>query len=314
VTTPTVLIATWRDGLFRVAGETIRHEFPGRTVCALTSDGRGGALAILDRCSVGRLTAEGEWRTVADLDTSLACCLELDGAIYAGTEDARVLRLDERGQCVVLDGLNTVPGREKWYAGAALIDGKLIGPPLGIRSMSATCDGAVLLVNVHVGGIPRSLDRGTTWLPTLDIELDVHEVSAHPSRPELVAAAAAAGLCVSHDAGATWTVEQEGLHAPYCSAVAFAGDEILVAASAGHFVAEGAIYHRPIEGSGPLRPLDGGFPHRIAGICDTDCIDVAGSRIALADRAGNLYCSEDLGRTWSCRSTGAQSPSAVALI
>ncbi|HEY2590624.1 MAG TPA: hypothetical protein VGI35_03445 [Steroidobacteraceae bacterium] len=312
--TPTVLIATWRDGLFTVTGDSIRHEFAGRTVCGLTRDRGGGALAILDRRSVGRLTAAGDWRTVADVDTSLACCLEVDGAIYAGTEDARVLRIDARGQSVELDGFNAVPGREKWYAGAALIDGKLIGPPLGIRSMSATRDGAVLLVNVHVGGIPRSLDGGRTWQPTLDIELDVHEVVAHPSRPELVAAAAAAGLCVSHDAGATWTVEQEGLHAAYCSAVAFAGDELLVAASAGHFAAEGAVYHRPIEGNPPLRLLDGGFPERISGICDTDCIDVAGSKVALADRAGNLYCSEDFGRTWTCRSTGARSPSAVALI
>ena len=314
MTTPTVLIATWRDGLFIVAGETIRHEFPGRTVCGLTSDRLGGALAILDRRSVGRLTVAGDWRTLADVDTDLACCLELEGAIYAGTEDARVLRIDARGQCVVLDGFNAVPGREKWYAGAAVIDGKLIGPPLGIRSMTATCDGAALLVNVHVGGIPRSLDGGRTWQPTLDIDLDVHEVSAHPSRPGLVAAAAAAGVCFSRDAGATWALELEGLHASYCSAVAFAGDELLVAASAGHFAAEGAIYHRPIEGSGPLRPLEGGFPERIAGICDTDCIDVAGSRIALADRAGNLYCSENLGRSWACHSTGARSPSAVALI
>jgi hypothetical protein len=314
MTTPTVLIATWRDGLFMVAGGTIRHEFPGRTVCGLTRDGRGGALAILDRRSVGRLTAAGEWQSVAEVDTTLACCLEHRGAIYAGTEDARVLRIDARGECEVLEGFNAVPGREKWYAGAALIDGKLVGPPLGIRSMSATCDEAVLLVNVHVGGIPRSLDGGKTWQPTLDVELDVHEVCAHPSRPELVAAAAAAGLCVSHDAGKTWTVEQEGLHAPYCSAVAFAGDQLLVANSDGHFAAEGAIYQRRIDGSGPLRPLDGGFPRRISGICDTDCIDVVDPCIALADRAGNLYCSEDLARTWSCRSTGARSPSSVTSI
>ena len=314
MTTPTVLIATWRDGLFRVTGDSIGHEFAGRTVCGLTRDGRGGALAILDRHSVGRLTRAGEWRHVAEVDSSLVCCLELGGAIYAGTEDARVLRIDAQGRCEPLDAFDSVPGREKWYAGAALIDGKLIGPPLGVRSMTATCDGVALLVNVHVGGIPRSLDGGGTWHPTLDIELDVHEVTAHPSRPNVVAAASAAGLCTSRDGGATWTLEREGLHAHYCSAVAFAGDGLLVAASADHFAAEGAIYRRPVDGSGPWLPLDGGFPRRISGICDTDCMDVNASSIAVADRAGNLYQSEDLGRTWSCRATGARSPSSVALI
>ena len=314
MTTPTVLIGTWRDGLFIVTGDSIRHEFTGRTVCGLTRDRRGGVLAILDRHRVGRLTRAGEWQLVAEVESSLACCLELGEAIYGGSEDARVLRIDARGRCEALDAFDTVAGREKWYAGAALIDGKLVGPPLGVRSMAATCDEAALLVNVHVGGIPRSTDGGSTWQPTLEVDLDVHEVSAHPSRPELVAAASAAGLCISRDAGATWTVEQEGLHARYCSAVAFAGDDLLVAASDGHFAAEGAIYRRSVDGTAPLRPLEGGFPRWVSGICDTDGIAVEGSRIAVADRAGNLYLSDDFGRRWSCRATGARSPSAIALL
>ena len=71
--------------------------------------------------------------------------------------------------------------------------------------MAATCDGAVLLVNVHVGGVPRSTDSGLTWRPPIDINSDVHQVCAHPTRPDIVIAAA--GLCISRDAGATWTIE-----------------------------------------------------------------------------------------------------------
>jgi len=66
----------------------------------------------------------------------------------------------------------------------------------------------VLLANVHVGGIPRSVDGGVTWQPTIDIDSDVHEVRAHPKRRGTVVAAAAVGLCTSSDGGATWTVEQ----------------------------------------------------------------------------------------------------------
>ena len=60
-------------------------------------------------------------------------------------------------------GFDEVPGRDTWYAGSAVINGQVVGPPLGIRSMSATADGSAILANVHVGGIPRSTDGGATW-------------------------------------------------------------------------------------------------------------------------------------------------------
>ena len=117
----------------------------------------------------------------------------------------------------------------------------------GIRSITATSDRAVILANVHVGGIARSTDGGVTWQPTIDVDSDVHEVRAHPNRPDIVMAAAAIGLCASRDGGVTWDVEQEGLHASYCSAVAFAGDDVLVAASVDHFARQGAIYRRRVD-------------------------------------------------------------------
>ena len=42
-----VLVATWRDGLFIVAGETLDQELRDKSVGALAPDGRGGALAML---------------------------------------------------------------------------------------------------------------------------------------------------------------------------------------------------------------------------------------------------------------------------
>jgi hypothetical protein len=115
----------------------------------------------------------------------------------------------------------------------------------------------VLLANVHVGGIPRSFDRGATWQPTIDTDSDVHEVRAHPTRPGLVVAAAAIGLCISMDGGATWEIEQTGLHASYCSAVGFADDDILVAAATDHFAPLGAIYRRAVDEHRPLVKVAG---------------------------------------------------------
>jgi hypothetical protein len=234
--------------------------------------------------------------------------------IYVGSDHASVSRVSAAGQIEQLRGFDAVAGRDEWYAGTALIDGKLIGPPLGVRSITATSDGAVLLANVHVGGIPRSVDRGATWQPTLDIHSDVHEVRAHPNRPGIVAAAAAVGLCTSSDGGATWAVEQRGLHASHCSAVAFAGDDILVSAAAGPFAREGAIYRRGLDERGPLIRVTGGLPEWFDGIVHTGCIAANGSAVAVADMKGNLYVSADHGRTWSCRAQDIPTPSSILIV
>ncbi len=171
----------------------------------------------------------------------------------------------------------------------------------------------MLLANVHVGGIPRSTDGGATWQPTIDIDNDVHEVRAHPNRPDIVMAAAATGLCTSRDAGATWEIEHDGLHASYCSAVAFAGDDVLVAAAADHFAPQGAIYRRRVDGSGPLAVIGGGLPAWIQGIADTGCVVAHGAAVAIADRQGSLYVSADAGRTWSHQADGLPTPSGVLI-
>jgi len=313
---PTPLMATWSDGVFVLSPDTIRHELAGHAVRGLKRDGRGSALAVVDGRTVRRRSADGAWHVIATatVDQSFSCCLPVGDRLYAGTDDARVVRVIDEGHWEPLAGFDRVDGRDRWYAGTAVVDGKVVGPPLGVRSMTATCDGAALLVNIHVGGIPRSADGGATWQPTIDVEVDVHQVSAHPTRPDLVAAAGGAGLCISRDAGATWTVEHDGLHAPHCSAVAFVGDDIFVAASQDPFAAQGAVYRRPIAGSGPLQPVGGGLPRWLVGVCDTDCIAVEGAFVVIADRSGNAYVSDDLGRTWACRPTGHDDPSACVLV
>jgi photosystem II stability/assembly factor-like uncharacterized protein len=179
--------------------------------------------------------------------------------------------------------------------------------------MAATSDGAVLLANVHVGGIPRSTDGGVTWQPTIDIDSDVHEVRAHPVHRDIVIAAAAVGLCVSRDGGATWSAEDEGLHASYCSAVAFSEQDILVSASSDHFATKGVIYRRPIDGIGPLQPV-AGLPEWLEGITDTGCIAANGSVLAVADKGGNLYVSDDAGNSWLRRGSNLPPISNVLIV
>jgi hypothetical protein len=234
------------------------------------------------------------------------------GLLYVGTDDARVFRLTEDHDLVPLRGFERVEGRDTWTAGQMLVDGRLVGPPLGIRSMAATL-GGVLLANVHVGGIPRSTDAGETWHPTIAVDTDVHEVRGHPTRENVVAAAAGAGLCLSSDGGATWSVRSDGLHAPHCSAVAFVGDDVLITASESPFASKGRIYrHSPGE-EASLTAVEG-LPEWTEGVVDTHCLTVSGSSVAFVDQAGNVYVSRDAGASWSLRARGLPSPSGILLL
>jgi hypothetical protein len=309
-----VLVATWRDGLIAIADSNSVHELKGQPVRGLTSDREGGTLAVVGGHTLRQRSASGAWRTIAMSESSLSCIVTVATEIYVGTDDAKILRLSAGGHLENVGGFADVPGRDTWYAGAALIDGKLLGPPLGSRSMTATCDGAALLANVHVGGIPRSTDGGATWHSTIKIDEDVHEVRAHVSSSDIVVAAAATGLCLSRDGGATWRIEREGLHAHYCSAVAFAGTDVVVAASEDHFAARGGVYRRPLDEPGPLMPVGGGLPQWLDGIVDTTCIASRASGLALADRGGNVYLSKDTGHTWSRIAERLATPSSVFIV
>jgi hypothetical protein len=315
VTKSTILVAKWGDGLFAITGDERTQEIANQPVRGLSPDGRGGALAIVGGHSLCRRGSRDEWATIATSEFELSCCMAVGDTIYVGTDDAHMLRLSP-GRSVLdpIDAFDNVEGRDAWYAGSAIINGERVGPPLGIRSVAASSNGSVLFANVHVGGIPRSMDGGRTWQPTIDINADVHEVRAHPVNPDIVAAAAAVGLCISRDAGATWVIEREGLHAPHCSAVAFSGDDIIISASTDPFAAEGAIYRRPLNTSGALAAVKGGgMPTWTEGRADTGCIAARGSSIVVADGAGNLYVSDDFGRTWSWGGAKLPTPSGLLI-
>ena len=315
MTKPSILVATWAEGLFAVTGDEHTQEIANQPVRGLASDGRGGALAIVGGHSLCRRTPGSEWINVATSEFELSCCMAVEDAIYAGTDDARMLRLnDETARLEPIESFDHVAGRETWFAGSAIVNGQRLGPPLGIRSVSANSNGTILFANVHVGGIPRSLDSGKTWQPTIDINSDVHEVCAHPTNPDIIVAASAIGLCISRDAGATWTIERDGLHAPHCSAVAFSGDDILISAATDPFTDQGKIYRRPIRPDGKIEAVEGGLPAWLDGIADTGCITTSGSMIVVGARSGTLYLSLDFGRVWSQRRLQLPAPSSVLIL
>jgi len=151
VTKPTILVATWGNGLFSVTDDGRTQEIANRTVGGLAPDGRGGELAIVGRHSLRRRAPSGGWATVATSEFELSCCMAVRETVYVGTDDARMLNLDPGSELLdPIDGFDSVAGRDTWFAGSAIVNGKRVGPPLGIRSVAANANGNVLFANVHV--------------------------------------------------------------------------------------------------------------------------------------------------------------------
>src|SRR5471030_1121646 len=110
--TPTILAATWHDGLFVFTGETRHQELAGQPVRAITPDGQGGALAIVSGHSLCRRTFDGEWNTIAISECQLACSVAVGDVIYVGTDDARVMRVSANGKVDQLGGFDALAGRD----------------------------------------------------------------------------------------------------------------------------------------------------------------------------------------------------------
>ncbi|MEM9531948.1 MAG: hypothetical protein AAGA23_13640 [Pseudomonadota bacterium] len=310
----TILASTWNDGLFVLSADGIAHELPGRTVRGLSDDLTGGAFAAVDDRHLFQRRPSGHWSRVASSEHILSVTFAVGDRVYVGTDDARVLVLDDRGELIRIDSFDSIEGRASWFAGTAIIDGKEVGPPLGIRSLSGAPKGRVF-ANVHVGGVPRSLDGGATWEPTIGVELDAHEVRVSPVNDDLVAVATAMGLCISWDGGETWSMQSDELHATYCSAVAVTADDIFVAASEHHFSTEGAIYRRSVKPSDDrLEKVEGGLPKWLAGISDTSCIACNGEEMALISAQGQVFCSSDAGHTWNPLDQAVPGVSSVLLV
>jgi hypothetical protein len=208
-----------------------------------------------------------------------------DGGLLVGLDGARLaeLMLSERTVAPVRS-FDSVPGRAGW--------GNPAGETPELRSIAVT-DGGTWLVNVHVGGVWRSVDAGETWTGVVPPEDDVHEVAAATG---LVVAAAARGFGWSHDDGATWQWTTDGLHAHYCRAAAVAGGSAYVTASTGPSSRDGRLYRCAVGGS--LEPCRGGLPESFPYNLDTGCLAARQGEVAVGTRDGQVWRSGDGGRTF----------------
>jgi hypothetical protein len=291
-----ILVAT--DSGCRVFSERGegRVELTDRRLGPLASHSDGTCVAIVDEKEVWRRSADGIWHRVAVADIELQSICSGRTAIFCGgMRDAAIIRISPDAKPERLKSFEVVPGRGEWFAG---------GPPLGVRAITETSHGDTLLAAVHVGGIPRSDDGGETWKPTIPVMFDVHEVRAHPRTPNLIAAAAAVGLCVSHDSGCTWVVFDQGLEEIKTAlAVAFLDDEVLFSVQESPFATRSRLWRWRIGGK-QIEAVRDGLPEWLEGKVDTNQIASGTGGSAMIDGGGNLWHYDAGSRNWRRIATG----------
>jgi hypothetical protein len=231
----------------------------------------------------GRVHQDGEVIAHAPGGLALNCLQPGHDSVFVGTSEARLFRL-ENGQMVEDEFFAGDPGRSSWHTPWG-------GPP-DVRSMAVDVDGS-LYINVHVGGILRYDDTGIA--PTIDLNADVHQVIAHPTRRGVVLAATAYGLAESGN-GHDFKIRGDGLHAGYCRAVALLDEEVFVSASTGPRTSKGRLYRASLAGE-DFEPCLNGLPEWFADNLDSHCLAV-GDGLVFAGQGSTVWQSADMGDSW----------------
>ena len=287
----TVMIGTV-DGLYRL-DEAEPYALAGRPVTHVYA--RFGDLwAVVDGEALVLNPGLAREMTVAVLtDEHANCALVTAERVLVGASHAALYELVDN-ELRRSRSFEDAPDRASWFTPWG-------GPP-DVRSIAQGVEGN-LYVNVHVGGVVRSDDRGTTWTDTMDINADVHEVIADPVVPGRAFVASAIGLGMTVDGGDSWTFTTDGLHSTYCRAVAASAGSVFVTASLGSQGQQAALYRRDLSGEGPLIRCEQGLPEWFSTNINTFCVAAHGGFVVAGDANGTVYISHDDGVSWDTAAT-----------
>jgi hypothetical protein len=246
----------------------------------------GSVYALLDGDRVARVE-DFELVEVAPLGGSIGqSMVSADGALVIGIRGAHLLQLDlVSAKLSPVESFDSVPGRDSWENPA--------GPTPDLRSLAVSSDGA-WLVNVHVGGLWRRGEQGGSFDQVIEAAADIHEVCA--GEGGLVAVAAARGFGWSRDGGRSWTWTTDGLHAPYCRAVALDHETAYVSASTGPRTNDGRLYRCQI--GEPLSQCSGGLAASFPFNIDTGTVAARSGEVAFGTADGHVYRSRDGGSSF----------------
>ncbi len=250
-----------------------------------------GIAVIINKHEVWTLI-DDKWEKILTSEIKLNCiCWVETGGLLLGTEQAR-LAWARNGELDFIESFDLLLDRKQWYTPW--------GAPPDVRSLSVATDGTIY-ANIHVGWIARSKDNGNTWqILKEQIEMDVHQVVAHPTNPNIVFAATADGFFISSDYGKTFVRKWDHIPEKYQRACAcFAESNIyLVSVSNGpHGNVAASLYRSKNEGDN-WEKVDG-LPASISDNIDTYQIASLNDGIAyIIVNNTSLFKTRNYGKDW----------------
>lgn len=145
---------------------------------------------------------------------ALAVSPTFPDTVYAGTKPARLFVSHDAGaHWAELASFRHIPGRWFWFSPAE----KPYSAYVQAIALSPTHP-QIIVVGIEAGAVIRSTDGGQTWSGHRSGALrDCHSLTFHVSNGDWVyeVGGSGAGVCVSRDAGATWTQPKDGLDRHY---------------------------------------------------------------------------------------------------
>lgn len=284
------------------------YALEGKDICQAAAANNGSLIAYDAEGSIWeRSNQEKSWNSIVNApineEITVLFVHPLDDEFYFGTEPPKIYRYNCINQhWALVTDLNTLETAESWYTPWG-------GPP-AVRSIGAAYREALFL-NIHVGGILRTLDHGATWQPiNQGLHLDVHEVATCRKRENAVYAATAGGFYLSEDGGESWQVRNDGLANRYSRGIAVHPDHpdtILISASPtspGGWRSRGKRFSlfRTTDDGKQWSKVTHGLPEETDSEIDTHGIafsrEISG-QVLCSFRSGELYASGDAGESWS---------------
>jgi len=239
----------------------------------------------------------GEWEKEVSSDVRINCLKWFNKEeLLAGTESARVAWVNDN-TLDFIEQFDKVPGRNLWTTP--------FGTPPDVRSLAISDDG-VIYVNIHVGWIVRSMDRGESWTNLQEgLEMDVHQVGVSLSDPATVFTATADGFYVSTNHGTTFDRRDNGLNLLYSRAcVCFPEKEVYLLSTSGgpYGDIDAGIYVSADQGIHWKRVK--GLPETQLNIDTFQILTVENGSALTVINNDSIYESEDYGAHWSLVRSG----------
>ncbi|MFX0062665.1 MAG: WD40/YVTN/BNR-like repeat-containing protein [Candidatus Hermodarchaeota archaeon] len=279
------------EGILDNKGTPIQN-VPFQNRLVLHGDFRNDQTAVIvDRKEIWTFI-DGVWSKKATSNINLNCLLWThDNRLLVGTAEARLAWVKD-DELEFIKSFDAVEERRLWNTPWG-------GPP-DVRSLALGTDG-ILYANIHVGWIVRSTDGGKTWESVhKDLEKDVHHVSAHPTKPNIVFAATAYGFHISTNQGNNFTRRWKDIPLNYQrTTICFPDKDVYLASvSRGPRGQQAALYRS--ENQGETWDKVQGLPDSIQLNLNTHQLTVfEGGRAMIMVENTELYETEDYGETWT---------------